>query len=117
MTSQQNVWSRQWTEAGLQQLQGCYACTDWSVFTDSGADLDKTTDVTIDYIKFCEELCIPRKTVTSYPNEEPWFDRTISPQLSAKVSAFKSGDPYAIKKAKYDFRKAVKQAKLRYRDK
>ena len=106
----------QWTEAAIQRLQGCYACTDWDVFTDSAADLDEATDVIMDYIEFCEGVCIPKKSVTSFPNEKPWFDRTIGTQLRAKELAFKSGDPSAIKKAKYDLRKAVKLAKLRYRD-
>ena len=52
-----------WTDEGVQRLQACFDCTDWSLFVNSSADLDECTDVTMDYIKFCEEMCIPKKSV------------------------------------------------------
>ena len=70
----------------------------------------------MDYIKFCEDMCIPKKLVTKYPNDKPWFDRSVSNQISAKEAAVKSDDRSAIEKAKYDDLKAIQQAKRRYRD-
>ena len=52
----------------------------------------------MDYIKFCEELCIPKKTVKRYPNDKPWFDLSVRTDFLAKEHAFRSGDASAIKK-------------------
>ena len=53
----------------------------------------------MDYIKFCEELCIPKKTVKRYPNDKPWFDLSVRTDFLAKEHAFRSGDASAIKKS------------------
>ena len=52
----------QWKRRLFNNYKAVKACTDWSVFTDSAEDLDDVADVMIDYMRFCDELCIPRET-------------------------------------------------------
>ena len=52
-----------------------------------------------------------------FPNDKPWFDRSVRTELFAKEQAFRSGDAPAIKKAKYAVQKAIRNAKLRFRNK
>ena len=54
----EKVRSRQvmlWNEESSLALQGCFDCTDWSVFTDSSDDIDELTDVECCYISFCRQ--------------------------------------------------------------
>ena len=68
---------RLWSESSVDNLRGCFEVTNWDIFRDSVVDLDEYTDTVIGYIKFCEEVCIPTKTITQYPNSKPWFDNSI----------------------------------------
>lgn len=69
----------QWTEAATQRLQGClmHAQTGICLLRVRLCDLDECTEVTLDYIKFCEELCIPKKAVKRFPNDKPWFNWSV----------------------------------------
>ena len=62
-------------------------------------------------------LCIPTKTITSYPNEKPWFNTYIKHKLQAKQDTYKDNDKYnyKYKKARYAAEKAVKTGKAKYR--
>ena len=62
---------RLWSESSVDKLRGCFEVTNWDIFRDSVVDLDEYTDTVIGYIKFCEEVCIPTKTITQYPNSKP----------------------------------------------
>ena len=84
------------------------------MFVNSSADLDECTDVTMDYIKFCEEMCIPKKSTTRYPNDKPWFDGSVDKALRSRDMAFKRGDNASWKQAKYAVRKTISDAKRRY---
>lgn len=50
-----------WDKAGIEQLQGCFACTDWQVLVDGEEDVDKITDTVTSYVKFCEDVCLEKK--------------------------------------------------------
>ena len=101
----------QWSVEATERLRGCCVCTDWDLFLNESTDLDECAEVTLDYIKFCEDLCIPKKVVKRYPNEKSWFCSSVRQQLKAKHEAFKSGDPDVIKRSKYDLRCTIKRAK------
>jgi len=55
-----------WSEDAVSKLQGCFDCTDWSVFKDSASDIDEVTDTVCSYITFCEDSVIPKKHVKMY---------------------------------------------------
>ena len=107
----------QWTSDSIQRLQGCYACTEWVVFTNSAVDLDGCTDLILDYMRFCQEICIDNKLATVYANEKPWFGHDFRSQLRNKMDAHQSGDEGRIKAAKYQFRAGVRDAKRRFKEK
>ena len=105
---------RQWADASVNNSRGCFECTDWQVF-DSG-DLDEYSETVT---TFCEDLCLPTKTVTQYPNNKPWFDSRLRAKLRAKDEAYKTRntDPMCYKRTKYDLEKAIKSARATYRQK
>ena len=52
-----------WPESSIDKLRGCFEDTDWDVF--NGADcLDEYADTVSAYVRFCEEVCLPKKTIT-----------------------------------------------------
>ena len=40
------------------------------------------------YVKLCQGVCIPSKSVTKYPNSNPLFSKTIEAKIKAKDGAF-----------------------------
>lgn len=64
---------RSWSTDAIEKLQDCFACTDWEVFRAAG-DLHDYTDTVTSYVQFCEQLCIPLRTVKQY-NNKSWFTK------------------------------------------
>jgi hypothetical protein len=75
-----------------------------------------TTSVT-GFINKCIDDIVPTLTVRTYPNQKPWITGNIHAELKARAAAFKHRDtkPDSYKKSRYDFRRAIKQAKYQYR--
>ena len=78
--------------------------------------MDEYADTVTSYINFAENICIPSKTVTVYSNNKPWFSKEVKILCLKKNEAFKSGNKEAFKAARYDFERAVKKAKAKYKD-
>ena len=49
---------RCWSPEAIEQLRGCFACTDWDVFHAAG-DLNDVTEAVTSYVNYCVDLCIP----------------------------------------------------------
>jgi len=44
-----------WSNDSSLALQGCFDCTDWSLFQEDCSDIDEVTDVVCSYIPFCRD--------------------------------------------------------------
>ena len=108
---------RQWTSSAIDTLRECFNCTTWDVFLENSTSIDECTDTILDYVKFCEDLCVPTKTVTVYPNQKPWFNGLLRSKLKAKQTAFHSGNQDDYVKAKADLKKCIRSAKRQYQNK
>ena len=53
----------------------------------------------------------------SYPNQNPWFSRSVNTKVRAREAAYASSDAERYKAAKYDFRLSIKAAKRESKDK
>ncbi len=42
-----------WSEDSIQELMGCFECTDWELFRSVCTDLDDLTETVTNYIVFC----------------------------------------------------------------
>ncbi len=60
---------------------------------------------------------VPTKTIRIYPNQKPWINSNVRSALSARTSAFKSGNTDDRKQASYDLRRSIKAAKRQYKNK
>ncbi len=92
-----------WSDQSDAILQDCFDHVDWDMFR-------AASDVCIDDV-------VPTKTIRIYPNQKPWINSDVRSALSARTSAFKSGNTDDRKQASYDLRRSIKAAKRQYKNK
>ncbi len=63
------------------------------------------------------KMCCRQKIVCFYPNQKPWINSNVRAALSARTSAFKSGNTEEQKQANYEIWKTIKAAKRQYKNK
>ena len=103
-----------WTEEAGSALQDCFEHTDWNVFRES-SDLEDYTSAVLDYVAFCTDAVLPKKTIKVYPNQKPWLDSTVRPLLKARDAAHRAGDRLAYTRARSELKKGIRLAKHRYK--
>lgn len=106
-----------WNEDSSLALQGCFECTDWTVFQDSCSDINELTDVVCSYISFCKDFVLPTREVKLYPNNKQWISKDIKELLVKRKTVFNKGDANAERAVRKEIRTEIKKAKLRYKDK
>ncbi len=74
----------------------------------SDDDIEAYSDTVTCFIRKCIEDVVPTKTIRIYPNQKPWINSNVRSALSARTSAFKSGNTDDWKQASYDLRRSIK---------
>ncbi len=62
-------------------------------------------------------MCIPTRTRLTYNNNKPWFTAKLRQLRQAKEDAYRKGDIFLYKQAKYTLEKETRVAKRNYSDK
>ncbi|KAI4881784.1 hypothetical protein NFI96_011481, partial [Prochilodus magdalenae] len=110
-----------WTEETDLVLQDCFDTTDWEVFRTAAVREDCTVDLgdyasgVTSYINTCIETIVPTKRCRTYRNQKPWINCDVRSMLCARSTAFLSGNAEDYKRARYDLRRSIRQAKRQYR--
>ena len=76
-----------WPEGALSQLQDCFVSTEWSIFEHL-----EYTETVLFYIKNCTDNVTVDKHIRVYTNQKPWMSTEVQSLLSARNTAYKSGD-------------------------
>ncbi len=104
------------SEAMLQALDD----VDWDMFRASSSDVSEFTDVAVSFVNTLTEQATETITVRTFPNQKPWVDRTIRAAVNKRTAAYNeallSGNMSEYKASCYALRRAVRSAKLRYRE-
>ncbi len=79
-------------------------------------DIEAYSDTVTCFIRKCIEDVVPTKTIRIYPNQI-YPNSDVRSALSARTSAFKSGNTDNRKQASYDLRRSIKAAKRQYKNK
>ena len=108
---------KMWSKESVEELQGCFECTDWDVFFNSCDDVNDATDVISSYVSFCRDMIIPSKTIKIFPNNKPWISKSLKSTLNEKKIAFQTGDRQNRKQIQAKLRKELKEAKRKYKEK
>lgn len=96
-----------WSEESIQRLQDCCACTDWDLFMRVWMKPETVSD----YVRFCEDSIIRKRSISIFPNNKPWVSKSV------KYICYNKGDVEKCKKLQKQVRKELKLAKRRYKDK
>ena len=111
MTQSVKVWSTDKVE----ELKGCFLCTDWDLFF-RDTDIDNITELITAYICFCIDSVIPQKIVKRYPNNKPYITKDIKDCINRKRAAFKSGDKAGVRAAQKELNALIKAARQQHRE-
>ncbi|KAJ8032344.1 hypothetical protein HOLleu_25852 [Holothuria leucospilota] len=98
-----------WNEEAVDQLRGCFECTDWTVFDDQ--NIHDTTITVTEYIKFCVDTIIPERSLRLFPNSKPCVSEKLKSLVYEKKAAFLSGDQDLVKEKQLEIKKEVKRCK------
>ncbi len=82
----------------------------------SDDDIEAYSDSVKCFIRKCIDDVVPTKTIRIYPNQKLWINSDVRSALSARTSAFKSGNTDDRKQASYDLRRSIKAAKRQYKN-
>ncbi len=106
-----------WLDQSDAILQDCFDHVDWDMFrAASDDDIEAYSDTVTCFIRKCIDDLVPTKTIRIYPNQKPWINSDVRSALSARTSAFKSGNTDDRKQASYDLRRSIKVAKRTYKN-
>ncbi|KAI2645940.1 hypothetical protein H4Q32_025291 [Labeo rohita] len=108
-----------WPDDATSTLQDCFQCTDWNMFREAATynnhtDLHEYTDTVTAYIKKCIDDVTVTKTITTRANQKPWMTAEVRGLLKTRDDAFRSGDKAALKTARANLSRGIKQAKRLY---
>ena len=108
---------KRWSPEAVDTLRACFDCTSWDVLVDGCNSIDEAVEVTTDYIRFCESICIPEKTIKCFPNNKPWVDSSLKEMLNGKKHALKHGTKEDRRRAQDRLRTEIEERKKNYREK
>ncbi|KAL0153052.1 hypothetical protein M9458_051651 [Cirrhinus mrigala] len=111
-----------WPDDATSTLQDCFQCTDWNMFREAATynnhtDLHEYTETVTAYIKKCIDDVTVTKTITTRANQKPWMTAEVRGLLKTRDDAFRSGDKAALKTARANLSRGIKQAKRLYAQK
>ncbi len=105
-----------WPENATSTLQDCFQCTDWNMFKEAATynnhtDLQEYTETVTAYIKKCMGDVTVTKTIITRANQKPWMTAEVRGLLKTRDEAFRSGDKAALKTARANLSRGIKNAK------
>ncbi len=109
-----------WSSHSEAKLQAALDDVDWDMFRASSSEVSEVTDVALSYVKTLIEQATETVTIRRFSNQKPWVDRTICDAVNHRTAAYNagllSGNISEYKASCYALRRAVRAAKLRYRE-
>ncbi len=109
-----------WSSHSEAMLQAALDDVDWDMFRASLSDVSEFTDVALSFVNTLTEQATETVTIRTFSNQKPWVDRTIhgavNPHTAAYNAGLLSGNMSEYKASCYALRRAVRAAKLRYRE-
>ncbi len=101
-------------------LQVALHDVDWDMSWVSSFDVSGFTDVAISYVNILTEQATETVTIRTFLNQKPWVDRSIRDAVNQCTATYNagllSGNMSEYNASCYALRRAVRAAKLRYRE-
>ena len=106
-----------WNSEVAAELRGCFACTDWDMFVNTCDNINELTNTITDYIKFCEDMIVEKKTMKIYSNNKPWVTREVVEAARRKHELWVNGDRRDVRHYQVELNDIIKRNKERYKNK
>ncbi len=101
-------------------LQAALDDIDWNMFRAISSDVCEFTDVALSFVNTLTEQATETVTIRTFSNQKPWVDRTIRAAANQRTAAYNaallSGNMREYKALCYVLRRAIRAAKLKYRE-
>ncbi len=104
-----------WSSYSEVMLQAVLDDIDWDMFQASSSDISEFTDVALSFVNTLTEQATETVTIRTFSNQKTWVDRTIRAAVNKGTGLF-SGNMSEYKASCCALRRAVRAAKLRYRE-
>ncbi len=109
-----------WSSHSEAMLQVALDDVDWDMFRVSSSDISEFTDEALSFVNMLTEQATETVTIRTFSNQKPWVDRSICDAVNHRTAAYNdgllSGNMSKYKASCYALRRAVRAAKLRYRE-
>ncbi len=109
-----------WSSHSEAMLQAALDDVNWDMFRASSADVSEFTDVAVSFINTLTDQATKTLTIRTFSNQKPWVDRSIRDAVNHRTAAYNagllSGNMSGYKTSCYALSRAVRAAKLRYRE-
>ncbi len=109
-----------WSLHSEAMLQAALDDVDWDMFGARSSDVSEFMDVALSFVNTLTEQATETVTIRTFSNQKPWVDRTIRDAVNHRTAAYNagllSGNMNERKAPCYALRRAVRAAKLRYRE-
>ena len=109
-----------WSAHSEAMLQAALDDVDWDMFRASSSDVSEFTDVALSFVNTLAEQATDTISIRTFSNQKPWVDSTIRAAVNKRTAAYNagllSGNMSEYKASCYALRRAVRAAKLRYRE-
>uniref|UniRef100_W5LXJ6 Uncharacterized protein n=1 Tax=Lepisosteus oculatus TaxID=7918 RepID=W5LXJ6_LEPOC len=103
-----------WTDGSIEMLRGCFLCTDWEIF--HSLEVNEATEAVPDYIKFCADSVMPKKSITVYPNNKPCITKDVIDCINRKRLAFKNRDQVQLKLLQKELKLKLRNARHHHKE-
>ncbi len=109
-----------WSSHSEAMLQAALDDVDWDMFRASSSDISEFMDVELSFVNTLTEQATETVKIRTFSNQKPWVDRTIHDVVNHRTAAYNasllSGNMSEYKASCYTLRRAVRAAKLQYRE-
>ncbi len=109
-----------WSSHSEAMLQASLDDVNWDMFRASSADVNEFTDVALSFVYMLTDQATETVTIRTFSNQKPWVDGTIRAVVNQRTATYNagllSGNMSEYKASCYALRRAVRAAKLRYRE-
>ncbi len=106
--------AQHWRTASRTQTGTCLKRT---ATYNNHTDLQEYTETVTAYIKKCIDDVTVTKTITTHANQKPWMTAEVCGLLKTRDEAFRSGDKAALKTARANLSRGIKNVKRSYAQK
>ncbi len=109
-----------WSSHSEAMLQASLDDVDWDMFRASSADVSEFTDVALSFINTLTDQATETVTIRTFSNQKPWWTEQsvlrLTIELLHTMPVFRRVNMNEYKSSCYALRRAVRAAKLRYRE-